>query len=128
RWLLYAALVNGRRDVYARSVQADGRGPWQISPSGGSQPAWRADGKEVFYIAANGTMTAVPVEVAGDDLRPGTPTALFPTEMTLRRGAARDYDVTPDGKRFLLALPQSAAHAEAPITVIINWPKLLEKR
>jgi Tol biopolymer transport system component len=132
RWLLYSALVNGRRDVYVRPTRtqgapADARGPWLISPTGGVQPAWRADGKEIFYLAANGMMTAVPVETAAGNVRPGTPVPLFRAGLT-EQGMARDYDVAPDGKHFLLPVTQSGAAVEAPITVIVNWPKLLDRK
>jgi eukaryotic-like serine/threonine-protein kinase len=128
RWLLYSAMVNSRRDIYVRPSTPDGRGPWQISPAGGDQPAWSGDGKEIVYLAPNGVMTAIHVETAGGSIRPGAPTSLFPSGLAGERVAARDYDVTPDGKHFLIPVTQAGTAVEAPITVIVNWPKLLERK
>jgi serine/threonine protein kinase len=137
RWLLYSSIPAARREILVQSVpkEAGGSaaavGKWQISTAGGSQPAWRADGKEIFYVAPDGMMMAVPVESGEDLFRPGTPKALFQTRLEfdpavdLSRGV-RQYDVTPDGQRFLLS--QHVADAtDAPITLVVNWPKLLQK-
>ena len=96
---------------------------------GGSQPAWRADGKEIFFVAPDGMMMAVPVESGEDFFRPGTPKPLFQTRLEfdpLSGLGVRQYDVTPDGQRFLLN-QHVADSTDAPITVVVNWPKLLEK-
>lgn len=67
-WLLYSSVPSTRREVLVRAVpkeaggSASAVGKWQISTAGGAQPAWRADGKEIFYIAPDGMMMAVPIE------------------------------------------------------------------
>lgn len=138
RWLLYSAFVNGRWDVFVRPVPlrilnraeegtAESFGQVQISPSGGNQPMWRADGKEIFYIAADGKLTAVPVEVGATGVRTGTTVSLFPTSLGVDDNFAREYDATADGKRFLLPLVPKGTQAEIPITVIVNWPRLMTK-
>lgn len=94
---------------------------------------WRADGKEIFYVASDGMMMAVPVESGEGLFRPGAPKPLFQTRFVQLIDTAfgedvtsRQYDVTADGQRFLLN--QHVADAtDAPITVVVNWPKLLEK-
>jgi len=100
-------------------------GKWQISTAGGSQPAWRADGKKIFFVAPDGTMMVVPIETGADFFRPGTPKPLFRTRLDFDP-SRRQYDVSPDGQRFLLnqRLPYTG---ESPITVVVNWPKLLQK-
>jgi len=131
RWLLYSSVPATRREVLVQSVprEAGGSpnavGKWQISTAGGSQPAWRTDGKEIFYVTPDGMMMAVPVESGGDLFRPGTPMPLFQTRLDLNSDM-REYDVTPDGQRFLLNqhLPD---YPDSPITVVFNWPKLLQK-
>jgi hypothetical protein len=100
-------------------------GKWQISTAGGSQPAWRADCEEILYVAPDGMMMAVPVESGENFFRPGTPKPLFQTRLNLDP-IVRDYDVTPDGQRFLLNQRQPD-NSDAPITVVFNWPKLLQK-
>jgi Tol biopolymer transport system component len=122
-WLLFSnALV--RPDVFVQSVPPERGGKWQISPAGGGNAVWRGDGKEIFYLAADGKMMSVAVESNGNSFRPGTPQPLFQTQMV--PSFFREYDVTSDGKRFLLNVP-IADRREEPITVIINWPKLLKK-
>ena len=136
RWLLYSSVPSARREVLVQSMpkEAGGRasavGKWQISMAGGSQPTWRADGKEIFFIASDGKMMVVPVESGEDFFRAGTPQPLFQTRLEFDQrtyyNVYREYDITPDGQRFLVnqRLPDTG---ESPITVIVNWPKLLEK-
>jgi serine/threonine protein kinase len=131
RWLLYSAVLGSRRDVFAERLTADGQAPRgsdrrQISTSGGMQPAWRRDGKEIFYLSADAQMLAVPVESGADVFHIGTPRTLFQTQVTTTTAAVRDYDVTADGQKFLLAQTVSDV-AQRPITVIVNWPKLLQR-
>jgi Tol biopolymer transport system component/tRNA A-37 threonylcarbamoyl transferase component Bud32 len=137
RWLLYSAVPATRREILVQSVPkeaggtASASGKWQISTAGGAQPAWRADGKEIFFVAPDGMMMAVPVESGPDFFRPGEPKQLFQTHMQFDptldfTRVVRQYDVTPDGQRFLLNQHVGDA-TDAPITVVVNWPKLLEK-
>lgn len=69
-----------RYEVYVTPFQGSG-GRWQLSTSGGIYPRWRADGKELFYIAPDNRMMAVPIDVVGTTLRPGTAVSLFPTDL-----------------------------------------------
>jgi Tol biopolymer transport system component len=137
RWLLYSSVPSARREVLVQSVpkeaggSATALGKRQISTAGGSQPAWRRDGKEIFYIAPDGTMMAVPVESGDSFFRPGVPKPLFQTRLEFDPAYSvdlllRQYDVTPDGQRFLLN-QHVADSTDAPITVVVNWPKLLAK-
>jgi hypothetical protein len=107
-----------------------------VSTSGGSQPRWRGDGRELFYLPAAASPTrnlsAVTVERAGEGLRFGQPTTLFDA-----RGLAAvpphipfpySYDISSDGKRFLVvrgAGETLESRFEAPLTVVINWDAAL---
>jgi hypothetical protein len=76
-------------------------------------------------------MMAVPVESSENLFRLGAPKALFQTRLEVDQGIAsltygRQYDVTPDGQRFLLNQHVTDS-TDAPITVVVNWPKLLER-
>jgi eukaryotic-like serine/threonine-protein kinase len=129
-WLLYSATETGSREVFAESMPQQMGGPAvgakkQVSIAGGTQPAWRADGREIFYIAADGKMMSVAVESDGAGLKLGVPNMLFPTRPEFDV-IPRQYDVSADGKRFLLAQPLEES-ASVPITVIVNWPLLLKK-
>jgi serine/threonine protein kinase/Tol biopolymer transport system component len=128
QWLLFSSSPNGRREVFVQSLPESVGGPpgvghWQISNNGGLQPAWRADGKEIFYIG-DGAMMAVSVESGRAQFKPGLPKRLFSTQIAADT-LIRQYDVSADGRRFLLAQPMDQAAAE-PLTVILNWQSLLK--
>jgi serine/threonine protein kinase len=130
RWLLYSATQTASREVFVESMPAQMGGPLtgtkqQVSKAGGSHPAWRADGKEIFYLAADHKMMSVPVHSDASSLKLGPPKPLFQTRLQMDVGP-RQYDVSADGERFLLAQPLEDS-ASVPITVIVNWPALLKK-
>jgi serine/threonine protein kinase/Tol biopolymer transport system component len=90
----------------------------QISNHGGAQPRWRADGKELYYIAMDRKLMAVSIDVTNNTLKAGVPHALFQTRIIAPRIVLFQYAVSADGKRFLInSLP---AGGTAPITVLVN--------
>jgi hypothetical protein len=98
-------------------------GKWQISNGGAYQatPAWRRDGKELYYVSADRFLMAVEVS-SSPTFQPGTPKRLFAFPPTV----TSTFDVTPDGQRFLL--PVSADNAqESPFTMVLNWQAGLKK-
>ena len=122
KWLAYASDESGHFEVYVQPFapgNSNGAtGKWQISLGGGRDPHWRGDGNEIFYIAADRRMTAVPVKASGNNFAPGTPKALF--EARLFVGTLSRYAVSADGQRFLMAAdPESST--ESPIHVKLNW-------
>jgi Tol biopolymer transport system component len=127
RWIAYTSNESGQLEVFVRP--RDGRNlQWQISAAGGAQPRWRGDGREIFYVSLDGTLTAVPVALSTDEVIAGVPVPLF-TEPTLRRnnnvfyyGGAAAYDVTPDGKRFLVNR-LTREPTGGPIHLVLNWPR-----
>jgi Tol biopolymer transport system component len=130
RWLLYSSTKTGRREVFVESMPEQMGGPVagfkrMISVGGGTQPAWRADGKEIFYLAADRNMMAVSVDSGFASLKLTLPKRLFETSLEFD-SALRQYDVSANGKRFLLTQPLEDS-ASVPITVIVNWPELLKK-
>jgi Tol biopolymer transport system component len=130
RWLLYSSAQTGSWEVFVQSLPEAMGGPAvgakkQVSIAGGTQPAWRADGKELFYAAADGKMMSVPVDSGAASLKLGVPKPLFQTRLEFDM-VERQYDVSGDGQRFLLAQPLEES-ASVPITVIVNWPALLKK-
>jgi len=122
RWIAYASNESGRYEVYVQPFPGPG-GKWQISTSGGSMPVWRRDGKELFYLAADRRLMAVPV-VTGEAFETGTPVALF--EARLKDDPDRHYDVSADGQRFLLTTPLGD-DSTPPITLVQNWTVLLRQ-
>jgi hypothetical protein len=104
-------------------IPAAGIGKWQISSAGGAKPRWRRDGKELYYIALDGKMMAVPVKSTATTFEAGVAVPLFDTHT---RGYT-PYDVAADG-RFLINTAMGDASANSsPITVVLNWTAELKK-
>ena len=87
-------------------------------------PRWRGDGRELFYVAPDGTLMAAPITPSADGrtLQPGVPVPLVRNRVVFDayRGVRNSrYAVTPDGQRFLMIVP--AEEAVAPMVVILNW-------
>ena len=84
---------------------------------------WRADGKELFYIALDGQLMSVPIRFTNSQtVEPETPVALFATHVggALQGTSTQLYSVSPDGKQFLMNTIVAEA-GNSPITVILNW-------
>ena len=133
RWLAYASNESGRYEIYIRTFPEAG-GKWQVSVAGGVQPRWRRDGHELFYVALNARLMAVPIRLAPSKhtLEAGAPVALFPTRLatggnipTAGFQARAQYAVAPDG-RFLMNISADEA-VTSPITIVLNWVAGLKK-
>ena len=126
RWVTYASSESGQWEVYVTSFP-DGSGKWQISSAGGTQPRWRGDSKELFYLASDGKIMSVSV-ANGPTFDAGTPVALFQANPRVLVATSElvAYDVSKDGQRFLINTRQKNPEAQ-PMTVVLNWPSLLKK-
>jgi len=122
RWIAYTTNETGQPNVYVQPFLRAGQ-KYPISPNGGRNPHWRADGRELFYLDAAGTMMAVPIE-ATDAFAAGLPKALFPAGVV---SANQAYAVTKDGQRFLVSTRPQSAGTTPPLTVIVNWTSTLQK-
>ena len=118
RWLAYASDETGRREVYVQSFPT-GRGKWQISTEGCSDPRWREDGRELFY-RSNRMLMAAPVS-AGESFEAGTPIVLFDT-----KSGAHVFAPDASGERFLILAP--TGKEAPPMTVLLDWTSRLEKK
>jgi eukaryotic-like serine/threonine-protein kinase len=118
-WVAYASDESGAWEIYATSFPS-AAGKWQVSRGGGSEPRWRGDGKELFYIAPSGMLMAVPVNAAGV-FATGPPTPLFQIHgrAPISSTDLFTYDVGKDGKRFLVNRYVKPEHV-APLTVLLN--------
>jgi eukaryotic-like serine/threonine-protein kinase len=121
RWMAFTSDRSGRREVYVRPFPA-ADGEWAISVAGGEQPRWRGDGKELFFIAADGKMmsaSAKPLGGAKPSFDTATPVSLFDSHIALSpNNDLIDYDVTADGKRFFIS---TTGGISPPLTVVKNW-------
>ncbi len=123
KWMAYQSVESGRREVYITAFPGGGA-KWQVSSDGGLVPRWRRDGKELFFLDGSDKLVAVEVSTTGGAVQLGTPHALFQS-----LGIQRDfgpYDVTADGKRFIINSGNLKEGAE-PMTLVLNWPGELKK-
>jgi eukaryotic-like serine/threonine-protein kinase len=129
RWMAYVSDESGQSEVYVRPFPA-ADGKWRISTAGGEQPRWRGDGKELFFVAADGTMTAVAVGTSGESthtLEAATQVPLFDAHLVPAGGGLTfQYDVSADGQRFLINKAGEAA--QTLLNVIVNWTEELKAR
>ena len=131
RWIAYQSDESGKTEIYVQPFDASsaakspaagapGVGKWMVSNGGGASPLWRGDGKELFYLSSDGMATTVELNTTGA-FQAGVPKPLFKVPAGLV-----NWDVAPDGKRFLLAAP-SATGARPFFTVVLNWQAGLKK-
>jgi eukaryotic-like serine/threonine-protein kinase len=127
RWVAYASNESGVNEVYVRPFPDASAGKWIVSKGGGNQPHWRRDGKELFYISADSKMMSADVST-GAGFKSAVPKALFPAPVLGGASATNTtrYDVSPDGKRFLINTVGDAGNSLA-MTVVLNWQAALKK-
>jgi Tol biopolymer transport system component len=120
RFLAYASNESGRYEVYVRPLSGGG-GKSAISTGGGQWPRWSPKGDELFYLRGS-TVMAVSVELE-PAFRVGTPRPLF--EGRYLTGWYRNYDITPDGKHFVMLTGEQAELTE--MNVVLNWFEELKR-
>jgi serine/threonine-protein kinase len=121
RWLAYHSDESGRLEVYVRPFPAKGETRWRISTQGGEYPVWARNTQELFYRSGD-KMMVVDYSATDEAFRPGPPRELFTLPRPARL-ASRSYDITPDGQRFIVLLPQESRQ----INVVLNWFEELER-
>jgi eukaryotic-like serine/threonine-protein kinase len=130
RWVAYVSDESGRKEIYVRifspdsTVASDTNAKWQISAGGGSEPRWSGDGKELYYLGADGKLMVVEIETS-PAFRAEMSTVLFQTPPSALATNLSSWGVTPDGKRFLFAV--QTGQSAAPFTVVLNWQAALKK-
>jgi Tol biopolymer transport system component len=126
RWLAYVSDESGRYEVYVQPYPGPG-GKWQISTEGGTEPTWNPNGRELFYRSGN-KMMAVDVTMQ-PNFSASKPKMLFEGQDLPAPVTYPNYDVGPDGQRFLMLKPTKQAQA-APtqINVVLNWFEELKQK
>lgn len=127
KWVAYSSDEAGRREVYVQGfapdrVPAAEGGKWVMSTAGGDKPRWRRDGKELYYIAPDRKMMAVPVKL-GPPFEPGVAVPLFDT----RTFGFFPYDVGPDGRFLLSTVAEADSQVSSPVTIVLNWQAGLKR-
>jgi serine/threonine-protein kinase len=133
RWLAYESNRSGRYEVYVQPFPAIGSGSViPISATGGIQPRWGPGARELFYVAPDGALFAVPLQVRGNDLSASTPSRIiegpYSTRNSQSQSIAPQY-ATTDGQRFLMLKEETSAQAsDAPgIVVVQHWAEELKR-
>jgi hypothetical protein len=125
KFLAYTSNESGRQpQVYVRSFPPSG-GRWQVSPSGGNEPQWRADGKELYYQSGNKLM-AVFVKTDGARFEAGVPRVLFEARFAAQ-GRRNRYVAARDGRFLVNTLPEQTQTERSSISVLVNWQASVSK-
>ena len=120
RWVVYASSESGRWEVYVSPFPGPG-GKWQVSTAGGDLPRWRGDGREIFYMALDGTLMSVAVDGRSSAFQVGQASPLFRPRIPSPVGY--NYVVSADGQRFLVNV---SAEPDTPVAIIDGWQALLK--
>jgi serine/threonine protein kinase len=123
KWMVYVSNESGRNEVYVRPYPGPG-GKWQISTDGGTEPVWNPKGRELFYRLGP-KMMAVEYQVQ-PTFSAGKAHMLFEGAFTPSPRSAPDYDVSPDGQRFLML--KAGQQSAGEISVVLNWPEELKQQ
>ena len=126
RWIAYHSNESGRDEVYARPFPDVASGKWQISSAGGSHPVWARSGRELFYRSSDEMMEMMAVAIETEPaFSAGNPTGLF--EDPYFRNVRRVYDISLDGRRFLMIKEGSSNDAPRELRVVLNWFEELKR-
>jgi len=124
RWLAYVSNESGRPEVYVTAFP-QAKGKWQVSSTGATTPRWRRDGRELFFCGTDGILIAAEVMAGKDSFAVGSIKPLSERRV-LQTFFAANYDVFPDGQRFVMtAVKPEAIHA--PLTLVTNWTAELKR-
>jgi len=115
----YTSDESGREEVYVQAFP-EPRGKFQISTGGGGFPEWSPDGRELYYVSANGKLMAAELKPGADSVTVSTPRELF----AVAAGGLQSYALAADGKRFLVL---TSAGGSQPLEVVLNWTALVKK-
>jgi serine/threonine protein kinase len=126
KWVAYASNESGDWEIYVTTYPT-AAGKWQVSRGGGTEPRWRGDSKEIFYIGPGSTLMAVPITSDGT-FAAGNPTPLFRTQLRAQVSSTDQfsYDVTKDGQRFVVNRYAKPVQV-APLHIILNATADLRK-
>jgi hypothetical protein len=125
RWLAYTSDESGRAEIYVDTFPTPSQ-RIRISTQGGGWPKWRRDGKELFYLAPDRHLMAVSVKLDGKEPTFSPPQALFEGPGVSPDNSRSQFEPSADGTRFLFNA-RVEDHSPVGLTVISNWPSLLQK-
>ncbi len=127
RWIAYDSNESGQSEIYVRPFPDLDDGKWQVSAAGGFDPVWSPDGRELFFLSSSEFMVArVETEPT---FNAATPESLF-IRTGFAASAGREYDIAPDGERFLFLRGQGGQVADGNLGLVFvqNWFEELRAR
>jgi len=124
KWMTYVSDETGQVEIYVRPFPGPGVGV-PISEDGGTMPAWSADGSELFFIARDRTLMSAKIQL-GQDFKIELPQPLFATEIKYAETQPAQYDVSPDGQRFLINTLVAQPEMQW-VTLVVNWDEELRE-
>jgi Tol biopolymer transport system component len=128
KWLAYSSNESGSRELYIQSFLPPGSGgtvgKWQVSNTGGVNPVWRGDAKELYYSNPDGDIMVVGVHPQGTGLQLDGPKLLLKAGMD--PAALHTFDATPDGQKFIVRLAPNGSATDVRYTVVTNWQSSLK--
>jgi serine/threonine-protein kinase len=122
--MAYISDESGRFEVYLRQFPDTGA-VWQVSTAGGRRPLWTPDGREISYLA-DSAILAVIVETE-PELRIGTPKELFEVQIATALPDFGNYDLSHDGRRFVIVRDVEDESELMQVVVVLNWFEELER-
>ena len=128
-WLAYTSDESGRYEVYVQPFPGPG-GKWQVSTEGGQQPRWGQNGRELFYLGLDGQTVIAADVITQPEFSASKPRVISQTQgfAGITPPLQSNYDVAPDGQRFLRAKPTEWAELPAQINVALNWLEELKQK
>ena len=123
RWVAYSSDETGGTSLSVVPFR-HGNGKWQVSSSGGTWPRWRRDGRALFFLNADSKLSVCDVSANGESFSAGEVRPLFQVNPLF--GTGTSYDVSADGKKFLVNTEVNPQSTE-PLTLVVNWMSLLKK-
>lgn len=124
KWIAFVSNERREPEVYVQAFPSGGE-RFLISVAGGTQPRWRGDGAELFYMASDRKLMSVAIR-SSTGFEHSAPTPLFDIQVNETSANSFDYLVTGDGQRFLVRTPAKSAKAN-PVMVMTNWLALAKK-
>ncbi len=125
RWLAFSSNSTGGSEIYVMDFPG-GLQRVRVSADGGLKPRWRRDGKELFYLAVDGSMMVAKMAVVSGQMI-AEPTRLFNANLKIHTNYDANYAVTSDGQRFL-GIAREGPSSDVDIQMVLNWPSLLRSR
>ena len=122
RWVAYESDSSGEFEIYVKPFPTVKEVQWLVSTAGGTRPLWAPNGQELFFVGPDGSLMAVRVDARGSSWRAGSPVRVVEGLYINRTSrSSRNYDVSGDGKRFLMVKPPAKPAAAPRIIVVQNW-------